>query len=348
MARPKRPSSKPSPVVPSRLASARATGPVRGSATASANDATAARPAAGRLAGLASGRLATWLRWTGRLTTLQIALLVSLGVHAALLTIRFVDPEGFNRIFADTPLEVILVNSRSGLPPDKAQAIAQANLAGGGEALQGRATSPLPPSAQLEIGDATEDKRRIIDQLQQTQQQLLAQLRRELALLPPPDPRREQGTPQERAQEEHRRQLVQLLAEIEKRINEENARPKKRYISPATREEKYALYYDALRRRIEERGTQNFPEHQGRKLYGELTMNVTVDAAGRVVATEVLRPSSSPVLDRRAVAIVRAAAPFGPFTPDMRREADQLVVTSRFRFTRDDALETSVMAPGSR
>jgi periplasmic protein TonB len=288
------------------------------------------------------------MKWAGRLSTLQIALLVSLGVHAALLTIRFVDPEGFNRIFADTPLEVILVNSRSGMPPDKPQAIAQANLAGGGEALQGRATSPLPPSAQLEIGDAAEDKRRMIDQLQQTQQQLLAQLRRELALLPPPDPQRDEGTPQERSQEEHRRQLVQLLAEIEKRISEENARPKKRYISPATREEKYALYYDALRRRIEERGTQNFPEHQGRKLYGELTMNVTVDAAGRVVSVQVLRPSSSSILDRRAVAIVRAAAPFGPFTAAMRREADQLVVTSRFRFTRDDALETSVMVPGTR
>ena len=75
--------------------------------------------------------------------------------------------------------------------------------------------------------------------------------------------------------------LVKLLAEIERRINQENARPKKRYISPATREEVYAMYYDALRRKIEERGTRNFPEYQGKKLYGELTMNVTVDAAGR-------------------------------------------------------------------
>ena len=47
---------------------------------------------------------------------------------------RIVDPAGFNRIFKDTPLEVILVNSRSGEAPEKAQAIAQASLAGGGEA----------------------------------------------------------------------------------------------------------------------------------------------------------------------------------------------------------------------
>ena len=150
-------------------------------------------------------------------------------------------------------------------------------------------------------------------------------MRRELALLPPTDPLREQGTPDEREQEERRRQLVEMLAEIEKRINEENARPKKRYISPATREEVYAIYYDQLRRKIEDRGTRNFPENQGKKLYGELTMIITVDADGRVLDTEVVRGSGNKVLDRRAVAIVHAAAPFGRFTPAMRQQADQLV-----------------------
>jgi periplasmic protein TonB len=280
-----------------------------------------------------------------KFSTLQIALGFSLAVHAALLTVRFVDPEGFNRIFQDTPLEVILVNSRSGEAPVKAQAIAQANLAGGGDADRGRSTSPLPPSALIELGDANEEAHKQIEQLQEAQTQLLAQLRRELALLPAPDPQHDQGNPQERAQEERRRQLIQLLAEIEKRINEENLRPKKRYVSPATREEVYAMYYDQLRRKIEERGTRNFPEYQGRKLYGELTMNVTVDAEGRVVDSEVVSASNSKILDRRALAIVKAAAPFGSFTPAMRRKADQLVITSRFKFTRDDVVEATTLGP---
>ena len=283
----------------------------------------------------------------GRLSPLQIALALSLGAHAVLLTVHLVDPERFDRLFQDTPLEVILVNARTEQPPEVARAIAQATLAGGGQAQEGRATSPLPPSAQVQMGDSIEDAHRHIEQLQETQQQLLAQVRRELALMPAPDPQREQGNPEERAQEERRRQLVQLLAEIEKRINEENARPKRRYISPATREEIYAIYYDQLRRKIEARGTRDFPESQGRKLYGELTMNVTVDAAGRVVETEIVRPSNSPLLDRRAVAIVHAAAPFGAFTAEMHRHADQLVITSRFKFTRDDGLETTLSATAS-
>ena len=283
-----------------------------------------------------------------KLSTLQIALIVSLGVHAALLTVRIVDPERFNRIFQDTPLEVVLVNSRSGEPPDKAQAIAQAALAGGGEAEAGRATSPLPPSAIVETGDSNEEAKKRIEQLQETQQQLLAQIRRELALLPAPDPQREQGNPDEVAQEERRRQLVQLLAAIEKRVNEENARPRKRYISPATREEAYAIYYDQLRRKIEDRGTRNFPENGGHKLYGELTMIVTVDAEGRVVETEIVKPSNSKILDRRAVAIVRASAPFGPFTAAMRRQADQLAIPSKFKFTREENLETTFIEKPER
>ncbi|WP_349742656.1 cell envelope integrity protein TolA [Roseateles cavernae] len=279
-----------------------------------------------------------------RLSNLQMALLLSVGLHAGLLTLRIADPESFDRIFRDTPLEVVLVNSRGNEAPVKAQALAQANLAGGGEADFGRATSPLPPSRQPESGDSAELQRAQIAQLQEQQQQLLAQLRRALALLPPPDPQRDQSKPEAIEQAEKRRRLIQLLAEIEKRVNDENARPKKRYISPATREVVYAQYYDQLRRRIEARGTRDFPEHRGKKLYGELTLNIHVDLRGRVIETDVVASSGNTVLDRRAVAIVRAAGPFGPFSAAMRQGAEVLVITSRFRFTREDGLETTLSA----
>jgi len=282
-----------------------------------------------------------------QLSTLQVALLISVAVHAALLGVRIVDPESFNRVFKDTPLEVILVNARSTEPPLKAQAIAQAALAGGGEANSGRATSPLPPSATTVVGEAPEEASRRIQNLQEQQNQLLAQIRRDLATMPPPDPQKDEGSPQARAAAEQRRQLLQMLAEIEKRVNEANTRPKKRYISPSTSEAVYAIYYDALRRKIEDRGTQNFPEEKGHKLYGELTMIVTVNAQGKVIETEVVQGSGVRSLDRRAEAIVRAASPFGPFNEQMRAQADQIVVVSRFRFTREDALETRMLQPAA-
>jgi protein TonB len=289
------------------------------------------------------------MRWH-RLSALQWALLLSVAAHGVLLTVRFVDPVAISRAFQDTPLEVILVNARSDEAPAKAQAIAQASLAGGGEAERGRATSPLPPSKAFELGDAPEHTRRRVENLQDEQQQLLSALRREIAMLPPPDPQREPGSPRERELQDRHRQQLQQLAEIEKRINSENARPKRRYVSPATREAVYAIYYDRLRRRIEDRGTRDFPEAGGRKLYGELTINLTIDAAGRVVDAEIVQPSHTRLLDQRAIAIVHAASPFGAFSDEMVREADQIVVTSRFRFTRDDGLETTLSAsePGGR
>ncbi|MDH3459679.1 MAG: TonB family protein [Burkholderiaceae bacterium] len=279
-----------------------------------------------------------------KLSGVHSALLISVAAHAALLLVRFVGPEDFSHAFKDTPLEVILVNARSAEPPPKAQAIAQANLTGGGDAAQGRSTSFLPPSPVIEAGESSEDTYQQIEQLHETQTQLLTQLRHELAALPQPDANRDTGKPDARQQEERRRLLSQQLAEIEKRVNDENARPRKRYISPATREEVYALYYNRLRRKVEGRGTRNFPERHGKKLYGELTMAITIDDQGRVVETEILRPSKSRVLDRRARAIVMAAAPFGPFSKAMREKADLLVISSRFRFTRDTELETSLSA----
>ncbi|QBM26852.1 MULTISPECIES: energy transducer TonB [Hydrogenophaga] len=281
------------------------------------------------------------LNFLRRLSTLQIALGISVAVHAALLTVRFVDPEGFNRVFQDTPLEVILVNAKSNDRPDKAQAIAQASLAGGGDVEKGRATSPLPSMQQARIGDTPEKDEQMIEALKERQSQILAQVRQQLASMPPPDLQAVNPSPESVEREQRRQLLTKLLAEIEKRINEENARPRKRYISPATREEVYAIYYDELRRRIEDRGTTNFPEVAGRKLYGELTMVITVNHTGAVLDTEVVQTSGTLTLDRRAESIVRSLK-FGKFNEAMRRRADQIVVVSRFRFTRDAGLQTQM------
>ena len=275
-------------------------------------------------------------------STLQLALGVSIAVHAALISVRFIDPQGFNRVFEDTPLEVILVNAKSNERPDKAQAIAQANLAGGGDVDKGRATSPLPYSALTSIGDDYEEAQRKMDAMQEQQAQILTRMRKELATMPEPDPRQASQSTEQTTEQEKRRQLVKLLAEIEKRINEENSRPKKRYISPATQEKIYAVYYDTLRQKVEDKGTENFPEQAGRKLYGELTMIITVNNDGSVLETEVVQGSGNATLDRRAQAIARASGPFGAFTPEMRREYDQVAMVARFRFTRDQTLETIV------
>ena len=276
-------------------------------------------------------------------STLHLALGISVAAHAALLAVRIVDPEGFNRVFQDAPLEVILVNAKSSGPPDKdAKAIAQASLAGGGTLEKGRPTSPLPPSLVMKTGDAQEeqDEQRQLQSLKAQQAELLLQARSELVALPPPDLSAAANLRAQTQQEEKRRQLVKLLAEIEKSVNDDSAKPAKRYISPSTREAVYAVYYDAMRRKIEKQGTLNFPQSAGRKLYGELTMTMTVSARGDVLTTEVVQSSGNPALDRWAQGIVQGSGPFEPFSDAMRAKADQIVVVSSFNFGQSDSLET--------
>jgi protein TonB len=279
-----------------------------------------------------------------QLGTLHFAVALSVGAHASLLAVRFVDPQRFERLFTDSQLEVVLVNAQSPDKPAKAQALAQRNLDGGGASESGLASSPLPPSALTSAGESLEEQQRREEALQAQQTRMVAQVRHQLAQISEQSIRTQMTEAERQAREEKRRQLTQLLAAIEKRIQEQNAKPKKRYVSPSTREVPYALYYDNLRRRIEDKGTENFPALAGNKLYGELVMSITVDRMGRIVDTKVERSSGNTALDRQALAIVRTTVSFGRFTQEMERLGyEQLVFVSQFKFTRDEVLETKLM-----
>lgn len=278
------------------------------------------------------------------LTPLHWALIASVGVHAAVLSLRFAAPETFNRMFDNAPLDVVLVNQRTADAPARPKAIAQNDLDGGGESAHGMATTPLPFSAHFTNGDSASDQERRLSALEQKQQELLTQVRRQIVRLAPTA--RQQTDPQtRRALEQKRKQLLDVLGAIERQIEQQNAGPRRRYIGPSTRSAAYALYYDRLRQKIEALGTKDFPQSAGTKLYGDLVMSMTVAADGRLVQADVVRTSGNAMLDRQARAIVEAAQPFGRFTEAMLRQADQIVVISRFRFTRERGLETAVQAP---
>ena len=281
--------------------------------------------------------------------TLWWALGFSVLIHAVLIAWRFADPVSFNRVFEDTSLEVVLVNARSDSLPERAQAMAQVRLSGGGQSpgLQ-RATTPLPPSAVNESGTDIGAMQRQIEALKLQQMRLLTQLQQELSALTQENAGENAQAPERQARQERRQQLTRQLAQIEPRVEKTQGGPRKRYLSPATREAVYALYYDKLRRTIETRGTLNFPQVGGQKLYGQLSMVITVDGRGQLVQTEVVKSSGQPLLDQRAVAIVRSAAPFDAFSANMRRQADQIVVVTRFQFSKDGNLETRMLAAQPR
>jgi protein TonB len=262
-----------------------------------------------------------------------------------LVSFRFAAPEAYNRVFQDTPLEVILVNARSQERPQEAQALAQVRLAGGGEVPEVRiSSSPLPPAMNADPGMDIREAQKKIEVLKMQQMRLLTQLKDELAVLTRENAGDKTDSPDREAKVQRQQQLARQLAQIEQRVDQTQGAARKRYISPATQEVVYAIYYDKMRRTIEYQGTLNFPEASGEKLYGQLTMVITVDSQGQLLSTEVARSSGNKLLDERAVAIVRNAAPFGRFNRNMRAQADQIVVVTRFNFSRDDTLATRMLA----
>jgi protein TonB len=283
----------------------------------------------------------------------MIAITCSVLAHAFLLAIRFAAPDAFRLQPADPGLEVILVNAKHARAPVKADALAQANLDGGGNADAGRAQSPLPDLRKIENGDSIKAVQRRIAELEQQQKNVLTKVRQSQFNSAPvadqakPDPSRT-GTDNA----DSARAIARMTAEITQRIADENKRPKKTFISPSTREVGYAMYYKAMQKRVEEVGTLNFPQQNGHKLYGELVVYIPIFQDGSLYEKEggprVERSSGNPALDKAALAIVRRAAPFGKFPANMRSsdKDDLWIVVTRFKFTREEKLQAELRGEG--
>jgi protein TonB len=279
----------------------------------------------------------------------MIAIACSVLAHAALLAIRFAAPDAFRLQPADPGLEVILVNAKHARAPNKAEALAQANLDGGGNAEAGRAQSPLPDMRRVENGDSIKALQRRIAELEQQQKNVLTKVRQSAFASAPvadqvkPDPNQNGAD-----NVDSTRAIARMTAEITQRISDENKRPRKTFISPSTREVGYAMYYKAMQRRIEETGTLNFPQQNGRKLYGELVVYIPVFQDGAIYEKEggphIERSSGSPALDKAALQIVRRSAPFGKFPANMRSsdKDDLWIVITRFKFTREEKLQAEL------
>ncbi|MEN9944475.1 MAG: hypothetical protein RLY18_433 [Pseudomonadota bacterium] len=255
---------------------------------------------------------------------LWIALAISLLVHLALLSQRWFNAPETERRF-NTPLSIVLVNASSPAPPQKAQKLAQANLDGGGLTIREDASAlhraHLGADAKLEA-------------LEKRQKQLLSKL----------DAEKKQASGMRSGEES--KQLSQtnaLEAELARRLSPEGRLPRRAVLSASsTKTVAFAYYYDGMRQKIEAYGNTFFPRVQGRPLYGSLVLTVSVDAEGRITnnvkgreGIEVSRSSGIAELDRQAIAIVRAAAPFGAFPSEMRQQIDVLDWVSTFEFTRD-------------
>lgn len=284
--------------------------------------------------------------------TFTIAIIASLLAHAVVLLIHFVDPPALPAVPVDPGMDVILVNAKHDHAPVKAQALAQANLDGGGNADDGHAKSPLPDMRNSEDGDAIRKTQRRIEELENLQKNLLSQTKdKNFKVSNELDKAKtEVNQPVINGQDDTdtTKAITRMAAEISQSIDNQNKRPRKTFITPSTKAVGYALYYKAMQKRIEDMGTMQFPEKNGKKLYGELIVYIPIFQDGSIYEKEggprIEKSSGNPALDKAALRIVRHAAPFGTFPQNMRSsdKDDLWIVITRFKFTHDLDLITEL------
>jgi protein TonB len=264
---------------------------------------------------------------------LMAALMASAGVHALVLAIRFVDPELLRIHQSDPALEIVLVNSKSPDAPSKPQALAQANLEGGGSNEEGRRSSPFPSMSEEHNGETIEIERKTVEQLEQEQRQLLAMVKKMNAAYVV-EPRKNTSESTHQA-EPMRQQLARMEAEISREISDYQQRPRRHHFMPSTSEYRYARYFEDWRARVEKVGNENYPSEARGRIYGTLQMTVVIDRSGTLMDAVIERSSGSPILDRAARRIVKLAAPYPPFPPEIAHDTDLLEITRTWMFTND-------------
>jgi protein TonB len=274
----------------------------------------------------------------------------------ALLLIHFVSPSPPSAPI-DPGLDVILVNAKHDHAPVKAQALAQTNLDGGGNANEGRAKSPLPDMRNSVDGDAIRQTQRQLEKLENLQQHLLSQAKKNASfqvasILDKSKTNVSESLVNGNDDTETNKAITRMAAEIAQSIEDQNKRPHKTFITPSTRAVGYATYYKNMQKRIENTGTLQFPEQNGQKLYGELIVYIPIFQDGTIFDEEggprIEKSSGNVALDDAALRIVRRSAPFGSFPENMRSNVkeDVWIVITRFKFTRNADLKTELKDVG--
>ncbi len=287
--------------------------------------------------------------WSGldrQSRVLAVSVGASIFLHAVLLTFHFRFPDSLRWKSANQPLEVILVNSKTREKAERAKALAQANLDGGGNTNdRRRAKTPLPVTDPRDPGRDLAETQRRVRELEAQQQRLLAQTRDARSSVSSEAQRKnpaEEPSPQVSGRDlaELSLSAMRLQAQIDKRTEAYQQRPRKRFLGANATEYRFAQYEEDWRAKIERLGTLNYPAEARGKLYGVLRLTVTIRPDGSVEAVELDRSSGLRVLDQAAFRIVKMASPFGAFPAEIRKDTDLLVITRSWIFGQGDKIWT--------
>jgi periplasmic protein TonB len=278
----------------------------------------------------------------GKHARMHVAFGCSLVIHAMVIFgVTFTMPSA-PKLDTKQQLEVTLVNTKTTARPQKADALAQANLDGGGNTdAERRARSPLPvPQVPAPSTELTMAQKRV-EQLERDAKQLMTQVQSKTAVEVVPDqpkpPTEEQSGPNAVDLMSRSLEIARLEAQVHKDWDAYQKRPRRRFIGARTQEFRFARYIEDWRIKIERIGEMNYPQAaRDQKMYGSLVVTVSIKSDGVLDRVEINRSSGNKILDDAALRIVTLGAPYAAFPPDIAKDTDILSITRTWLFTRSD------------
>lgn len=270
-------------------------------------------------------------------------MIFSIALHTfALFGIALVLPDPRSAIDFVQPLQVVLVNAKSKSRPAKADALAQANLDGGGNTADDRqAKTPLPAISDDQQFTPEQIAKRVA-QLEEESKRMLTRLKSDHKVTQP-ELKKQQSNDARSGEElvQKSLEIARLEAQINKNWDAYQKQPRRKFIGARTQEYRFAQYIEDWRIKVERIGNLNYPEQARRqKIFGSLRLSVSINADGSLGPIEVSKSSGNRVLDAAAMRIVKLAAPYSPLPPDIRKDTDILVITRTWTFTSSDRLES--------
>jgi protein TonB len=279
---------------------------------------------------------------------MQSSVLFSLGLHLFLiLGVGFTLSGGNKLVSPHNVLDVVLVNAKSSTKPTKADALAQANLDGGGNTdAKVRASTPLPAIDQASAKNEQEAKQRV-KELEQELKALMTQAKAATKVLQAEMQPEKSGNPKPVSAGELYQQSVEIArleAEIARQYSAYQQRPRRAFVGGRTQAYRYAAYVDQWRQKIERVGNLNYPEAaRASGIRGNVQVTVAIKANGEVEGIEIHSRRANKILIDAVRRIVALSAPFAAFPSEFRADTDVLHITRTWMFG-----ETLTAAAGER
>lgn len=135
---------------------------------------------------------------------------------------------------------------------------------------------------------------------------------------------------------------TQVSAEQQTSALPDSPKPRKQFIGSRAAEPRFAEYLNAWLSRIESVGTRNFPADNGKSRYGSLIVSVEIRHDGSIIRSDIQRSSGNRSLDEHALNVLQMAAPFAPFSADIRKDTDVLVITRTWNFLNEKGASLAV------